>query len=238
MSEEIKLVELEVPIGIIYQILSPDGKKYIGSTANGVGIEKRMIEHRCEAKAGNEYRLYVEMRRLGSEKFIISEIETTRDTSDLNLRRREQHYIDLWDTFANGLNGKNATLECAHGPDRRRCASCGGCNMCEHGIQRYQCRACGGAGFCKEHNNPKSRCVQCEGGSTCDCMGERKEKRYCIYHSGCRYCCVLNTSKHQKTVIHGEYVKTGIMLTVDEMVAKYYRNKGVTIPTTAAITLG
>jgi len=70
---------------------------YIGST---IDYQKRFTSHRTESKKSN-MKVYKTIRECGGEdKFLFEVIEILcDDISDVELRRREQHYIDKFKSF-------------------------------------------------------------------------------------------------------------------------------------------
>ncbi len=83
-----------------------DDRVYIGSTI--MTLARRMSNHRFEARRNKPFKIYQAFNNLGVENFYIEKLEEF-PCSDLQaLVSREGHYIRLYDSVNNGLNGKIA----------------------------------------------------------------------------------------------------------------------------------
>ena len=78
---------------IIYKIYNHDdaSKLYIGSTSYPLNIRWRW--HINSSKRGYCGRLYDDIRKLGSDKFVIEVVENLNNSSKLSAKRREGEYI-------------------------------------------------------------------------------------------------------------------------------------------------
>ena len=89
-------------MGFIYLITNKiNNKKYVGKTTTT--IEKRWLEHIADSKKEKcEIRpLYRALRKYGIDNFFIKEIEKC----DIkNLSKREQYWIQYYNTYENGYN--------------------------------------------------------------------------------------------------------------------------------------
>lgn len=89
-------------MGFIYLITNKiNNKKYVGKTTTT--IEKRWLEHMADSKKEKcEIRpLYRALRKYGIDNFFIKEIEKC----DIkNLSKREQYWIQYYNTYENGYN--------------------------------------------------------------------------------------------------------------------------------------
>ena len=99
---------------IIYKIYNHDDPKklYIGSTSYPLNIRWRW--HINSAKRNYGGRLYDDIRKLGSDKFVIEIVEVLDDCSKINAKKREGDYITnlkndglrLYNTNVAGRNRK------------------------------------------------------------------------------------------------------------------------------------
>lgn len=98
-------------IGWIYCIENTSNEtKYIGQTMDSV--QKRFNRHLSSARNGEVYALYCAMRKYGTDKFIVSEIECVKSKNKECLSKlldqREIYWIDFYNTYY-GI-GYNETL--------------------------------------------------------------------------------------------------------------------------------
>lgn len=85
---------------IVYQILFPNGKKYIGCTSST--LLKRINDHISSMESGLNYKIYNAMRKYGVNnlKFeILGKYKTKEEMFHM-----EKYYIQLFDSQINGYN--------------------------------------------------------------------------------------------------------------------------------------
>ena len=94
--------------GIIYKIVFPKGKHYIGLTT--CNIKQRQREHKSAAKAGTTpYVLYKALRKYNMvDTFELIEIDTAETKEELC--KKEIYYIQDYNSFIGKGNGYNMTL--------------------------------------------------------------------------------------------------------------------------------
>lgn len=87
----------------IYKLIAPNGKIYIGQSLK---IEQRWADHKRRAKnkfTKSSFKLYNSIRKYGWEFFTKEIIEQCPPEL---LNGREIYYINLFDSFKHGLNGR------------------------------------------------------------------------------------------------------------------------------------
>lgn len=84
----------------IYQILFPNGKRYIGQTVNH---KRRWREHLYEAYSGNQIKVYRAIRKYNIKIDAFSIIEENILTQE-EANAKEKYYIKLYDSKKNGYN--------------------------------------------------------------------------------------------------------------------------------------
>jgi len=88
----------------IYKLTAPNGKVYIGQSLK---IEQRWIDHKRRAKGKSirsSFKLYNSIRKYGWENFTKEIIEQCLPEL---LNEREIYYVNLFDSFKSGLNGRD-----------------------------------------------------------------------------------------------------------------------------------
>lgn len=106
---------------VIYEFVSPSGKRYIGRTRN---FNERIAEHKYRFKSRNKnkaWKFYDALKKYGWDNFeknIIEEVDTLEEAIE-----REAYYIEKYNTVENGYNLTDDT-------------SVGGYNMTEQSKQR------------------------------------------------------------------------------------------------------
>jgi group I intron endonuclease len=86
----------------IYKIININNSKvYIGSSKN---IEKRWKEHTYRLKYNAHHSSKLQRSYNRTENKSIFKFEIIEETSEEQLKEREQYYIDLYDSFNNGYN--------------------------------------------------------------------------------------------------------------------------------------
>jgi hypothetical protein len=196
-------------IGRVYKVFKtdePDGHRYIGSS--GDELKHRLELHQSEARHDRPYKLYVFMDEHRPENFSIITLCEVKNISPDALLALEQKYIDEYDSFNGplGLNGKNATLECMHGKDRRKCKECkllgiGGSHLCDlhPDLRKEQCSLCKTGGQWCPCGSGKLKAVcnsdSCTyiGGKTGICVPHKKKKMDC---PGCNPCILCMSKKN------------------------------------------
>lgn len=77
-------------------------KVYIGRSTD---IHRRWIQHLRDARNGDKCKIHLAMQKYGIDNFYIEVLEEC-DISELN--KREQYYIEKFDSWQNGYNNGNA----------------------------------------------------------------------------------------------------------------------------------
>ena len=112
---------------LVYKISNTDNDKlYIGSTKND--LTKRLCQHKCCCKIGKS-KLYQAMREIGTEKF---NIELLVECDEL--RKREQMFIEAFQTIETGYNQMKAYLS---EEERKK-------NKKSYNNTKMSCDVCGG----------------------------------------------------------------------------------------------
>jgi len=125
--------------GKIYRLVNAvNDDVYVGSTC--LPLHKRISCHRALSKK-KDSRVYAALNEVGWEVVSIELIEAFACENSEELRRREQHHIELIKPNLN-LNAAYHSFRCEHGKIKNQCVPCGGLSMCEHGRQRWACVVC------------------------------------------------------------------------------------------------
>jgi hypothetical protein len=94
--------------GKIYQLINTKSTsdRYIGSTCGE--LPKRLTRHKVDSRRERYANriVYQKMQQIGEDCFKISLIESYPCKTKLQLRQREQHWIDKLQPNLNGLNAK------------------------------------------------------------------------------------------------------------------------------------
>ena len=91
-------------MGVIYSIINPKGRMYIGQTYD---LRKRIICHISNAKTGSDLLLHKSIRKYGWENHILDIIE---EVDDKMMSEREMYWIEKYNTFRyNNKMGMNLT---------------------------------------------------------------------------------------------------------------------------------
>lgn len=168
----------------VYKISnSVDNEIYIGSTA--LNLQLRLYFHKQCAKKFPMRRVYNHFNNIGWDKISIECLESFECNSKLELRKKEQFYMDMLNP---SLNSAKAYQNCPHSGNKSLCKICVGTSICSHGKRKTRCIQCKGSSICS-HNKRKSRCVEC---SPYDCGICNKILPKDNYDSHCK------TKKHIK----------------------------------------
>jgi group I intron endonuclease len=103
MGYILKITE-KVPTGLnkysVYQILFPNGKRYIGCTS--ASVVKRMSDHISALESGCDYKIYRAMKKYGINNLKIEVIGSYPSKEEMF--EAEKYFIKLYDTQKNGYN--------------------------------------------------------------------------------------------------------------------------------------
>lgn len=97
-------------IGYIYKLVNKITGKviYVGSTRKTVQERYRLHRAHQNCVDKRNYKLYIEIRKIGIKNIEAIEIEKVEFDDYDELKRKEQYWIDLLDTINNGCNGCKA----------------------------------------------------------------------------------------------------------------------------------
>jgi len=85
----------------VYRLLNKANQKsYIGITSRTV--KERWLEHVSRIKSGRNSRIYAALRKYGQDGFEVITLEET--SSEDEVRKLEEDYIKLYDSYSNGYN--------------------------------------------------------------------------------------------------------------------------------------
>ena len=82
---------------------SINNKVYIGRSTD---IHRRWMTHLRDARKGENSKVHIAMRELGIENFYLEVLE---ECSLSELNKREQYYIEKFNSWANGYNNSNSS---------------------------------------------------------------------------------------------------------------------------------
>jgi group I intron endonuclease len=107
----------------IYKITNPEGKSYIGLSKD---IEKRFKSHKGLQFKGNN-KLRESLTKYGGDSHLFEVLEEvnisslTKIQSDSLLRKHERYWINLYETFKDGLNENRGGSGCGfHTPESKQ----------------------------------------------------------------------------------------------------------------------
>lgn len=129
-------------IGKVYRIDCGCGcnKFYIGSTTQK--LSQRLANHKSASKRGTASKLYIHMREVDNNNFLISEIEKPTTASKPELKALENKWIIATNAIKLGFNGRLESPKCQHNKRRHRCVECEGISICEHKKRKSRCITC------------------------------------------------------------------------------------------------